>query len=72
MAWLPASVRRWLGEVNTSLLFGERVLFYVERTPRIINQQTDLTLAQIALNLRLYFTVPSQQCFTLMFFVGLA
>lgn len=45
---LLASVRRWLGEVNTSLLFGERVLFYVERTPRIINQQTDLTLAQIA------------------------
>ncbi len=45
---LMASVRRWLGEVNTSLLFGERVLFYVERTPRIINQQTDLTLAQIA------------------------
>jgi hypothetical protein len=45
---LLASVRRWLGEVNTSLLFGERVLFYVERTPRIINQQTDLTMAQIA------------------------
>jgi hypothetical protein len=45
---LLASVRRWLGEVNTSLLFGERVLFYVERTPRILNQQTDLTLAQIA------------------------
>lgn len=45
---LLASVRNWLGEVNTSLLFGERVLFYVERTPRILNQQTDLTLAQIA------------------------
>ncbi len=45
---LLASVRRWLGEVNTSLLFGERMLFYVERTPRILNQQTDLTLAQIA------------------------
>lgn len=45
---LLASVRRWLGAVNTSLLYGERVLFYVERTPRILNQQTDLTLAQIA------------------------
>jgi hypothetical protein len=45
---LLASVRRWLGEVNTSLLFGERMLFYLERTPRILTQQTDLTLAQIA------------------------
>lgn len=45
---LLASVRRWLGEVNTSLLLGERMLFYVERSPRILQQQTDLTLAQIA------------------------
>lgn len=45
---LLACVRRWLGEVNTSLLLGERMLFYVERTPRILSQQTDLTLAQIA------------------------
>ncbi len=45
---LLASVRRWLGEVNTSLLLGERMLFYVERSPRILKQQTDLTLAQIA------------------------
>jgi hypothetical protein len=45
---LLASVRSWLGEVNTSLLFGERVLFYLERTPRLLAQQTDLTLAQIA------------------------
>jgi len=45
---LLASVRAWLGEVNTSLLFGERILFYLERTPRLLAQQTDLTLAQIA------------------------
>lgn len=45
---LLANVRRWLGEVNTSLLFGERVMFYVERSPRLLAQQTDLTLAQIA------------------------
>lgn len=44
---LLAAVRAWLGEVNTSLLFGERVLFYLERTPRMLAQQTDLTLAQI-------------------------
>ncbi len=44
---LLSNVRRWLGEVNTSLLFGERVMFYLQRTPRILNQQTDLTLAQI-------------------------
>lgn len=48
MVYTPASVAGWLGAVNTSLLYGERVLFYVERTPRILNQQTDLTLAQIA------------------------
>jgi hypothetical protein len=45
---LLAAVRNWLGEVNTSLLFGERILFYLERTPRVLAQQTDLTLAQIA------------------------
>jgi hypothetical protein len=45
---LLANLRRWMGQVNTSLLFGERVLFVAERTPRILSQQTDLTLAQIA------------------------
>ncbi|CAN5597352.1 hypothetical protein BH09VER1_BH09VER1_20100 [soil metagenome] len=43
-----ASVRKLLGRVDTSLLYGERVMFYMERTPRILNQQTDLTLYQIA------------------------
>lgn len=43
-----ASVRKLLGRVDSSLLYGERVMFYMERTPRILNQQTDLTLAQIA------------------------
>ncbi len=42
-----AGVRKFLGRVDTSLLYGERVLFYLERTPRILSGQTDLTLAQI-------------------------
>ncbi len=45
---LFASVRKLLGRVDSSLLYGERVMFYMERTPRILTQQTDLTLAQIA------------------------
>jgi len=42
-----ASLRRLLSKVDTSLLYGERVMFYMERTPRILEQQTSLTLAQI-------------------------
>jgi hypothetical protein len=44
---LLASVQKLLGRVDTSLLYGERVMFFMERTPRILTQQTDLTLAQI-------------------------
>ncbi|MEO8204574.1 MAG: hypothetical protein ABI615_00230 [Chthoniobacterales bacterium] len=44
---LLASVQKLIGQVDTSLLYGERVMFYMERTPRILTQQTDLTLAQI-------------------------
>jgi len=43
-----ASVQKLLGRVDTSLLYGERVMFFMERTPRILSQQTDLTLSQIA------------------------
>ncbi len=43
-----ASVRRLLGRVDTSLLYGERMMFCLTRTPHILTQQTDLTLAQIA------------------------
>ena len=42
-----ASLRNLLSRVDTSLLYGERVMFYMERTPRILEQQTTLTLAQI-------------------------
>lgn len=42
-----ASLRNLLSKVDTSLLYGERVMFYMERTPRILEQQTTLTLAQI-------------------------
>lgn len=43
-----ASLRNLLSKVDTSLLYGERVMFYMERTPRILEQQTTLTLTQIA------------------------
>ncbi len=42
-----ASLRKLLSRVDTSLLYGERVMFFMERTPRILEQQTTLTLAQI-------------------------
>ncbi|MFZ4597456.1 MAG: hypothetical protein ACOYNN_02335 [Terrimicrobiaceae bacterium] len=42
-----AGLRRFMGRVDTSLLYGERVMFYLERTPHILSQQTELTLAQI-------------------------
>ncbi|MEO6262309.1 MAG: hypothetical protein ABIP32_07315 [Chthoniobacterales bacterium] len=45
---LLASVHKLIGQVDTSLLYGERMMFYMERTPRILSQQTDLTLSQIA------------------------
>lgn len=61
---LLASVRHWLGEVNTSLLFGERVLFYIQRTPRILNQQTDLTLAQIGNDFPIATFNPDLSTFT--------
>lgn len=41
------ALRNLLSRVDTSLLYGERVMFYMERTPRILEQQTTLTLAQI-------------------------
>ena len=44
---IMASVRKFLGKVDTSLLYGERMMFCLERTPRILSQQTELTLAQI-------------------------
>ncbi len=43
-----AGVQKLLGRVDTSLLYGERMMFFLERTPRLLTQQTDLTLAQIA------------------------
>lgn len=42
-----AGLRKFLGKVDTSLLYGERVMFYMQHTPHILSQQTELTLAQI-------------------------
>ncbi len=45
---LLASVRRLLGNVDQSLLYGERMMFYLERTPLIISAQADLTVERVA------------------------
>lgn len=45
---LLASVRRLLGRVDQSLLYGERMMFYVERTPLVLAQQADLTVDRVA------------------------
>lgn len=45
---LLASVRRLLGKVDQSLLYGERMMFYVERTPLVLAQQADLTVDRVA------------------------
>lgn len=45
---LLVSVRKWLGDVNQSLLYGERMMFYIERTPLILSQQADLTVDRVA------------------------
>ncbi len=42
-----AGLRKFLGKVDSSLLYGERVMFYLQHAPRILSQQTDLTLLQI-------------------------
>ncbi|MFZ4774769.1 MAG: hypothetical protein ACOYM3_05370 [Terrimicrobiaceae bacterium] len=42
-----AGLRKFLGKVDSSLLYGERVMFYLQHTPHILSQQTDLTLLQI-------------------------
>lgn len=45
---LLSNVRKWLGNVNQSLLYGERMMFYLERTPLILSQQADLTVDHVA------------------------
>lgn len=45
---LLASVRRLLGRVDQSLLYGERMMFYLERTPRVLSQQAELTVDRVA------------------------
>jgi hypothetical protein len=45
---LMASIKRLLGKVDQSLLYGERVIFYMERVPRILSQQSDLTIDRVA------------------------
>ena len=44
---IVAGVRKILNKVDSSLLYGERVMFCLERTPRILSLQTELTLSQI-------------------------
>lgn len=45
---LMASIKRLLGKVDQSLLYGERVIFYMERVPRMLSQQSDLTIDRVA------------------------
>ncbi len=45
---LMASIQRLLGKVDQSLLYGERVIFYMERVPRMLTQQSDLTIDRVA------------------------
>lgn len=45
---LLASVRRWLGNVESSLLLGERVMFYLGRSPQILDFRSQVILAEIA------------------------
>lgn len=45
---LLASVQRVLGTVDQSLLYGERMIFYMERMPRMLAQQSDLTIDRVA------------------------
>lgn len=45
---LKASIQRLLGKVDQSLLYGERVIFYMERMPRMLEQQSDLTIDRVA------------------------
>jgi hypothetical protein len=45
---LLASVRRLLGNVDQSLLYGERMMFYLERMPLVLSQQADLTVDRVA------------------------
>lgn len=45
---LLASIQRLLGRVDQSLLYGERMIFYMERVPRMLAQQSDLTIDRVA------------------------
>jgi len=45
---LLASVRRLWSSVDQSMLYGERVIFYMERMPRILALQSDLTIDRVA------------------------
>ena len=43
---LLADVSRAVGELNAAVEYGERLMFYVERLPRLTTMQTSLALAQ--------------------------
>ncbi len=45
---LRASLQRLWGRVDQSLLYGERMIFYMERVPRMLIQQSDLTIDRVA------------------------
>ncbi len=45
---LLASVKRLMGTVDQSLLTGERMLFYLERLPLLLERQADLTVDRVA------------------------
>lgn len=45
---LLAKIQRLWGKVDQSMLYGERMIFLMERTPRILEQQSDLTIDRVA------------------------
>ena len=45
---LRASIQKLWGKVDESLLYGERMIFFMERMPRILEQQSDLTIDRVA------------------------
>lgn len=45
---LLAKIQRLWSKVDQSMLYGERMIFLMERTPRILEQQSDLTIDRVA------------------------
>ena len=44
---LLGGLRKLLGSVKESLLYGERIMYVMEKTPVILSQQSDETIARV-------------------------